>query len=554
MIATIQNISSSKFSLNGLEYNKSFIALKVGDNYIRIVSVYDTRLELVATTHFNQVQVGGTVHTSANNLINALTDVLFSKAESSGGGLEPGGDFTGTLNVGTGSTTKYNDYLTGSAVSLALSASKVAGSYATVRIKGSLTGSWPSTWKVSGDAKSSSADIFNELSIAYLADDDIRGVNRVYSISGAPTGDTTAPSVPTGLTSTSKTDTSVNLSWNASTDAVGVTGYAVYKNGVYEKEVGGTTAQITGLTASTAYSFTVAAIDAAGNESAQSTALSVSTNAAASAQATFTLDDFTGAVLGYSLNKLRSAYTGSAIRVRRSSDNTEQDIGFNADNRLDQTALLNFVGAGDGFISVWYDQSTSARNVSNPEASQPKIVNAGTIYVLNGKPTVYFNQKYLRSEIGQLVNNVDGSWSSFGFGQFNAQGNNYMFSQDASQRVSQNLKVSVGANSGETIAFQTDGTVITDTSPVSASYIGSPVQITAINTGTSVESFMNGNGNGSVSISGSKVASDRWEIGGRGNGITPTDTNAYISEVIHYAENKTTDKAGIESAITANHS
>ena len=46
----------------------------------------------------------------------------------------------------------------------------------------------------------------------------------------------------------------------------------------------------------------------------------------------------------YSLRKLLTAYTGSAIRVRRSSDNTESDIGFDGSGNLDTSALLTFVG------------------------------------------------------------------------------------------------------------------------------------------------------------------------------------------------------------------
>jgi len=93
--------------------------------------------------------------------------------------------------------------------------------------------------------------------------------------------DTTAPSAPTSLTSPSKTDTTVNLSWTASTDNIGVYGYNVYKNGVLAGSTTGasaTTYTVTGLSASTAYSFTVKATDAAGNLSAASTALNVTTN------------------------------------------------------------------------------------------------------------------------------------------------------------------------------------------------------------------------------------------------------------------------------------
>ena len=93
----------------------------------------------------------------------------------------------------------------------------------------------------------------------------------------------------------------------------------------------------------------------------------------------------------YSFRKLSSTYTGECIRVRRSSDNAEADIGFNGDY-LDEAALLAHTGTGgsdDGFIIKWYDQSgafvgtPSAINDGDLAQSsttyQPRIVNNGVI-------------------------------------------------------------------------------------------------------------------------------------------------------------------------------
>jgi surface protein len=71
------------------------------------------------------------------------------------------------------------------------------------------------------------------------------------------------------------------------------------------------------------------------------------------------LDTYPNAAAAYSLRLLRSAYTGSAIRVRRSSDNTEQDIGF-VSNELDTSALTTFCSGTNGFVKTWYDQSGNA--------------------------------------------------------------------------------------------------------------------------------------------------------------------------------------------------
>jgi hypothetical protein len=104
------------------------------------------------------------------------------------------------------------------------------------------------------------------------------------------------------------------------------------------------------------------------------------------------LDTYSGAAAAYSLRKLRSAYAGSAIRVRRSSDNTEQDIGFDANDNLDTSALTTFCGANNGFVTTWYDQSGNSRDATQTTAfNQPQIVSSGSIILKNNKPTLNFN-------------------------------------------------------------------------------------------------------------------------------------------------------------------
>ena len=79
------------------------------------------------------------------------------------------------------------------------------------------------------------------------------------------------------------------------------------------------------------------------------------------------------------MRKLRTAYTGNAIRVRRSNDNAEQDIPFNG-NDLDTASLLSFVGANNGFVTTWYDQSTNANNSTQATATnQAQIVSGGSL-------------------------------------------------------------------------------------------------------------------------------------------------------------------------------
>ena len=88
-----------------------------------------------------------------------------------------------------------------------------------------------------------------------------------------PQPDTTAPTAPASLRATSLTKSKANLAWNASTDAVGVAGYRVYRNGVLVATVTGLTWTDTRQRLATTYY--VRAFDAAGNVSAQSNTLSV---------------------------------------------------------------------------------------------------------------------------------------------------------------------------------------------------------------------------------------------------------------------------------------
>ena len=93
-------------------------------------------------------------------------------------------------------------------------------------------------------------------------------------------GDTQAPSVPANLTSPSKTSNSVDLTWTASSDNVGVTGYEVFVNSESTPRVTvtGTSATIGSLAAATTYNFRVRAKDAANNVSGYSSTLPVTTN------------------------------------------------------------------------------------------------------------------------------------------------------------------------------------------------------------------------------------------------------------------------------------
>jgi len=116
------------------------------------------------------------------------------------------------------------------------------------------------------------------------------------SASNPPASDTTAPSVPAGVAATAVSASQINLSWSASTDNVAVASYRVLRNGTLLGSTGALTYADTGLTAATRYTYTVAALDAAGNASAQSAPASATTQSAGASG---------GAPLGTNLTAVR---------------------------------------------------------------------------------------------------------------------------------------------------------------------------------------------------------------------------------------------------------
>jgi fibronectin type 3 domain-containing protein len=107
---------------------------------------------------------------------------------------------------------------------------------------------------------------------------DVAGnVSAQSSQVSAKTLDTTPPSVPTGLTGSAASATLINLSWTASTDNVGVTGYRIYRGGSQIGTSATTSYADSTVVGSTTYSYKVAAYDAATNVSAQSAAKTIST-------------------------------------------------------------------------------------------------------------------------------------------------------------------------------------------------------------------------------------------------------------------------------------
>jgi hypothetical protein len=139
----------------------------------------------------------------------------------------------------------------------------------------------------------------------------------------------------------------------------------------------------------------------------------------------------------YSLRKLDASAT-KAIRVRRSSDNTETDIGF-VGNDLDTATLSSFASGTDAFVTTIYDQIGSNDCVQATPSAQPIIVSGGVIYNDSGFPVIRFeaphfmvfpfntDNMFLPLSFYAVLKNVIHSSNVFGNTTFFISGNGGLF-------------------------------------------------------------------------------------------------------------------------------
>lgn len=102
------------------------------------------------------------------------------------------------------------------------------------------------------------------------------------------------------------------------------------------------------------------------------------------------LDTYTG-YSAFSFRKLRTAYAGNCIRVRRKSDNTESNIGF-VSNYLDTASLKTFVGTSSsdtGYVTTWYDQVGSLNFTQATATNQPLVMATGKVIYQGSKVTLF---------------------------------------------------------------------------------------------------------------------------------------------------------------------
>lgn len=230
----------------------------------------------------------------------------------------------------------------------------------------------------------------------------VKGNNHIFfDVSNAnftlttAVADTTTPTAPTNLTASGTTQTSTNLSWTASTDNVGVTGYDIFRDGSLLASVTGTTYTATGLTASTTYSFFVRAKDAAGNISANSNTVSVTTSNAPAPD--------TIAPTAPTLSASGTTQTSTNLSWSGATDN----VGVTGYDVLRNGTIIGSTTTATTFSVTGLTASTTYTfNVRAKDAAGNISVNSNTVSVTTLANTVTYCTSRGNSTADEFINRV----------------------------------------------------------------------------------------------------------------------------------------------------
>lgn len=201
-------------------------------------------------------------------------------------------------------------------------------------------------------------------------------VNLIWG-SQQPATDTQAPTAATGLAVSGTTSSSISLTWNPSTDNVGVASYNVYMNGSLKTTVSSTSATISGLSSSTTYSFYVTAKDAAGNSSSNSSTVSGTTSGTITPPTNCVNETFESIPTSSSSSYLTRTWTNNGISWTATDARTDQTISNLAitvrDGSLKSSTSANGIGSLTVTTQLKFTGSNGTFNV------QVNDVTVGTI-------------------------------------------------------------------------------------------------------------------------------------------------------------------------------
>jgi hypothetical protein len=288
----------------------------------------------------------------------------------------------------------------------------------------------------------------------------------------------------------------------------------------------------------------------------------------------FLLDQFPTGGAAWSLRRVKTGATRS-IRVRESGSNTETDIGFLSSGELDTVALKNHVGANSGFVTTFYNQNgDSLHFTQSTAASQPRLVDAGVIERRNGKPSLFFDGS-------NDFMDVASSTASFNYLHQTGQSAIFLVNQvGTNTNPAAFIWILGNSQSSATTGFQilyddvnlgrNDRIRLSVTRSITAQFTQDNLSNdNAFNAGSlNIFSCIIDNGNSTVGIRSSIYVNNGAAINNNVFSNTPSTINAtsnlrigrqvsttsltmlgYISEIVLYNSNQSSNRTGIQSNI-----
>jgi hypothetical protein len=250
------------------------------------------------------------------------------------------------------------------------------------------------------------------------------------------------------------------------------------------------------------------------------------------------LDTYTGAAAAYSVRKLDKDYTGSCMRVREDSGDTETDIGFDGSGNLDTAAIATHCGSASGFVVTWYDQSGNSNDATQSTSGyQPQIYN-GTAVITNPDNSLPVLDCTVATGAGfnSATISITGTMTYSMVSFLDAPGGNYTSNAT--------FRVTVNGTNGSVQLVGGGNTTITDSNLANDGSIHHMVRTTS-SAGTLVLNTAN-----VQSSSNTASGTSSWSFNYLGNRRTSDNVGHELQEFIVWpADQLTTNQSGIETDI-----
>jgi hypothetical protein len=247
------------------------------------------------------------------------------------------------------------------------------------------------------------------------------------------------------------------------------------------------------------------------------------------------LDTYPNAAAAYSTRLLRAAYSGNAIRVRRSGDNSETNIGFVSGN-LDTANLTAFCIAGggtqNGFVVTWFDQSGNSNDITNATAAQqPQIVSGGSMLLVGTRPYLDLTGENLSKTLGAAISQPA---TIFLIGKNNPGGAVVGSIFSTSTSAANCIEIGTRTDINRTVIFNNASAAVNALSITPANQTAYYALINGASSAIDV--------NGTTGTGTTSATIDMIRLG---SGPNWGNCVGYAQELVIYAANKSTDKANI---------